>query len=576
MPPAFPIRFDRPECAADLASYIGMDAGLLEEVISSKDRSSFYLNHRIPKRGRHRIGEFRDVWEPHDWRLAEAHKAFARRFELFARASDSRFPHVAAFGYVRHRGTLDNASVHCGSNLLLRTDIRDFFPSIGHSLLKRRFVELGMRPKAADGLATFATINDRLALGLNASPMLANLVCTDLDEKMQELARAYDCKYTRYADDIAMSGKRLLPTICELDAILHEFGFQRNRTKTRCTKLGQAHYVTGLSVSDANGPHVPRQMKRRLRQELYYCRKFGARDHIDRHTDQSIQSGINRLHGTVLYVSHIEKRISGRLKSDWEFIQKRDAVRPSYSPILFDSYPNISCFIDETEISFGNQKYLALGLVFTDDAAAMNTTTFATLREHQIEDAFYAGDKTALERRGLHFTDSHPDLRTAYVKALAKLSCRTFVVFGKLKSNEDYQNRYLSLLAHILPRRLMWYDGATIKLIFEQNSKINGSILEAIVKQIYIELQNANNRRPANSPQVTIESKLDQPCFAAPDYFLAIFSRFAQICENTSDKGVRVLQFERLRDKYRLIVDADTGEEFSRRRTFQPWTTPQI
>src|SRR5450756_1254894 len=177
----FSIDFTAPESASDLARHIGIDADLFEEIISSKDKSGFYVHHRIPKRSPQRTNQFRDVWEVADIRLVDVHKAVARRFELFARAFDSRFPHEAAHGYVRHRGTRDNAEAHCGAPLLLRADIRNFFPSISAERLRNRFLELGMHPIAADALAKFVTIDDRLALGLNASPMLANLVCVNLD-----------------------------------------------------------------------------------------------------------------------------------------------------------------------------------------------------------------------------------------------------------------------------------------------------------------------------------------------------------------------------------------------------------
>lgn len=206
MSKTFSIDFRIPESARDLATYIGISPSLFEEMISSEDRKQFYFHYKIPKRSRHRTGKFRDVWEAIDLRLTEAHKSVARRFELFARVSDSRYPHEAAYGYVRHRGTRNNAEIHCGAPLLLRADIRNFFPSISMSRLKKRFLELNMHPAAADALARFVTINDRLALGLNASPMLANLVCVALDIKIQNLAQAYGCKYTRYAGYISSSG----------------------------------------------------------------------------------------------------------------------------------------------------------------------------------------------------------------------------------------------------------------------------------------------------------------------------------------------------------------------------------
>lgn len=567
----YSIDFRVPESAYDLALHIGIDPVLFEEIISSEDKSGFYLHHKIPKRSPQRTNQFRDVWEVADMRLVEAHKAVARRFELFARVSDSRFPHEAAYGYVRHRGTRDNAEVHCGAPLLLRADIRSFFPSISAERLRKRFIELGMRPVAADALAKFVTIDDRLALGLNASPMLANLVCVNLDIKIQKLAQQYGCKYTRYADDIAISGKRKLPSRAGLETIIEDEGFQLNGEKFRQTKIGQAHYVTGLSVSDFNGPHAPRWMKRRLRQELYYCKKFGTNDHLGRADDVSLQSGVNRLNGTVNYVSHIDTRICHRLKSQWEEIQKRDGVGASYEPLSNQSPQEVSCFVDETEIVFGNRKFLALGLVFTHEINALLTSTIATLREHQVADPFYAGDKNALAKKGLHFTDSHPDLRTAYIKILSGLPYRAFMIFGKLESDDKYQETYVSLLAKILPKRLMWYDGALVSFIFEENSKIKTSSLEQVVADAFDSLEKANNRRPIQKPPVAIGKKLQHHCFAVPDYLLAVFSRFAQTNEKPAEENIRTLQFERLRDKYRLIVDADAGVEFSRRRPFRPW-----
>jgi RNA-directed DNA polymerase len=568
----FSIDFRIPESASDLASYVGIDPHLFNEIVTSDDRKQFYTLHQIPKRGRYRVGKFRDVWEVKNFVLAEAHKAIARRFELFARVSDSRFPHEAAYGYVRHRGTRDNAEVHCGAPLLLRADIRNFFPSIAIGRLKARFLELKMHPAAAEALAKFVTIDDRLALGLNASPMLANLICVDLDIKIQKLALAYGCKYTRYADDITMSAKRALPTKKEIQKIIEEEGFQLNEEKFRYTKIGQAHYVTGLSVSDVDGPHVPSRMKRRLRQELYYSKKFGIAEHLDRTDDPTLQVGVNRLNGTVLYVSHIEARIADHLRSKWDEIQKRDGVGASYEPVPGRFAANVSCFVDETELAFGSKKFLALGLAFTETPNALTTSTFATLREHQIEDAFYPGDKVALAKKGLHFTDSHPDLRASYIKVLSGLPYRAFVIFGELESDQKYRETYVSLLAKILPKRLMWYNGANTHFIFEENSKIKLSHLEQVVGDAYHSLELANNRRPITKPQITIGKKLENHCFAVPDYMLAIFSRFAQSNEKPAEKNIRTSQFERLRDKYRLIIDADSGVEFSRRRQFQPWT----
>lgn len=326
----YSIDFRAPETASELSSYIGLDAKLFKKVISSATRREFYQAERIVKRSPHRENKFRDIWNVKYSILAEAHKTITRRFELFARLADPRFPHESAYGYIRNRGTRENAKVHCGAPLLLRADLRNFFPSISIDRLRKRFLELGMQSEAAFALAKFVTVDDVLPLGLNASPMLANLVCVDLDIKLQKLAQAYGCKATRYADDISISGKRSLPSRAELEKIIESEGFQLSNEKFRVTKLGQAHYVTGLSISDENIPHAPRNMKRRLRQELYYCKKYGIPNHLGRLGYDYIQGGINRIDGTVHYVSHIETENSEKIKSLWNALLEKDHVEASY------------------------------------------------------------------------------------------------------------------------------------------------------------------------------------------------------------------------------------------------------
>ena len=568
MKSSYPIDFRRPENARDLSSYIGVQSEFFLAAIDPKFKKEFYSAHLIPKRSPHRAEKYRIVWETLMPPVKEAHKAIARRFDLFARSADPRFPHHASYGYIRRRGTRENAQVHCGAPLLLRADIRNFFPTITINRLISRFLQLGMKPAAASALGNFVTIDDHLPLGLNASPMLANLICVDLDLEIEKLAMNYGCRYSRYADDIAISGRRKLPSKEELQEVIEKQGFKISNEKFRITKLGQAHYVTGLSVSDPKGPHVPRMMKRRLRQELYYCGKFGVGRHLLRIGEPTIQSGINRLDGTVHYVAHIETAKSQTIRSEWEACLRKDLLGPSYEPLEVETARNVTCYVDESEFYVGNRSYLALCLIFTEDEVALQAATVATLRDHVIGDPFYAGDREPLARRGLHFVDSHPDLRTAYIKQLSTLPYQAFVLFGELGDHSKYSDTYELLLGKMLARRLIWLDGTNLRFVFEENSKIKIESLKKVVGSVYESLEISNNRRPLRCPSVQFANKLQEACFSVPDYLLAVFCRFAQL--NEKQEEVRRHQFERLRDKYRLIVDIDSGQEFSRKQPFKP------
>lgn len=559
------IDFTRPTTAEELAVCLGINVGLLGQMLSAGDQSSLYLEHRIPKKRTSGGASVRIVWEVHHYLLRDAHRAFARRFEAFARDRDPTFPNPCAYGYVRGRGTRDNAERHCGATLLLRADIEDFFASISSERLKSRFLELGLQTPAAEMLAKFATINGVLPLGLNASPMLANLVCSRLDEKFQELCARRDNTYTRYADDIAISGMHGLPTREEVAGVIEAEGFQLSRRKFRTTKNGQAHFVTGLSISDPTAPHVPRKLKRRLRQELYYCQKFGTHGHLAAIGEQYAQTGINRIDGTVRYVASIERRTADRLRRTWNTILYNESASTSYAPIASNPFRDLTFLFDESRIETADGPLLALACVTTDSPDELTRTANFLIRLYLV-DPFSPGRKAKVEKVGLHFTDVHEDLRSKYVALLSHGPFRCYVAFAALPRPEDYRATYRRLLHSILPRRFQDADRSAISMVFEENSQLSREVLKATVKEVYDDLVAKNNRRPIHLPSVQVAGK-DQANLSVPDFMLGVFSHYYSA--DPKRQEIARLQFERLRDKYRHIVNVETGQFYSRRHPLQ-------
>ena len=57
-------------------------------------------------------------------------------------------------------------------------------------------------------------------------------------------------------------------------------GFLLNEQKTRIQRSGQQQTVTGIVVNEKMS--IPADYRRKLRQELYYCRKFGIQEHLQK------------------------------------------------------------------------------------------------------------------------------------------------------------------------------------------------------------------------------------------------------------------------------------------------------
>ena len=81
--------------------------------------------------------------------------------------------------------------------------------------------------------------------------------------------------YTRYCDDLAFSGTALDGVEERAEEGLRALGFRLNRAKRALCRDGQQKRVTGLVVNA-----VPACCRRRLRQELYFCRRRGVEEHL--------------------------------------------------------------------------------------------------------------------------------------------------------------------------------------------------------------------------------------------------------------------------------------------------------
>ena len=116
----------------------------------------------------------------------------------------------------------------------------------------------------------------------------------------------------------------------------------------------------------------------------------------------------------------------------------------------------------------------------------------------------------------------------------------------------------------------VWASRSIINIVFEENSKVKEADIKKAVNDIYESLKAAKNRCPIML-ESTVGKKSDHQCFAIPDFLLAIFAKYATL-NSTDEKGDRKqLFFERLRDKYRVILDADADIVFSRKRPFVAW-----
>ena len=195
----------------------------------------------------------------------------------------ARIPiHEAAHGYVKGRSIISNASPHCAKQCLLKMDLRDFFPTITLNRVIGLFSSFGYSQSVSLFLARLVTLNGELPQGSAASPAISNVICWQLDSRLQGLATLRSLNYTRYADDLCFSGEYINSGIVDIiSEIISNEGFAVNSEKTRLVRGHGRRVVTGISVVNAQ-PKLPRSLKRMWRAEIHSCIENGVQKHCEK------------------------------------------------------------------------------------------------------------------------------------------------------------------------------------------------------------------------------------------------------------------------------------------------------
>jgi retron-type reverse transcriptase len=272
--------------ASELAAAIGIDEPALAWLTYHRGASAIdhYARFAIPKkRGGQRV-----ISSPK--RRLRVAQSWLLKYVL-----EPLPVHEAAMAFRPGVSVADNAARHSGRAVVIRIDLKDFFPSVTLPRVRRLFRSFGFNcgiatlmallateaPRAAvtlDGVRKFVAVGERsLPQGACTSPAITNLLCRALDARLTGAAQSLGFVYTRYADDLVFSHEKLTaPTGMLLDLvrrIIADAGFAVNEDKTVVMRPQHRQVVTGVVVNET--PHVSREDIRRFRALLHRCHTRG-------------------------------------------------------------------------------------------------------------------------------------------------------------------------------------------------------------------------------------------------------------------------------------------------------------
>ena len=186
----------------------------------------------------------------------------------------------AVFSYRAGASIQDNARRHRGANYVANIDIKDFFGSIKKDRVTALLTDNGLPSAAAILVGELVTHDGALPQGAPTSPSLSNAFLRPFDDFMVTGCHRQGLSYSRYADDITISGSSRAAIVATIETarrrLAGDYDLQLNEEKTRIASRYTQQKVTGLVVNEKVVP--PRKFRRQIRAAFHNAQERGSVD----------------------------------------------------------------------------------------------------------------------------------------------------------------------------------------------------------------------------------------------------------------------------------------------------------
>jgi retron-type reverse transcriptase len=185
-----------------------------------------------------------------------------------------------AHAFCSDRDIVTMATPHVKQDYVICIDISDFFPSTTYAricleilAMKRMSIQqkLDMMLEAVIHFVDFGDGKGyRLPQGSPGSPVLSNVALNTFDWTLSKIAYNMKWEYSRYADDVVISGVKVANGYAlkyKMEEELSKRGYTVNKKKTKVKSNKQRQMVCGLIVNEKI--NIPRKWRKRLRAEKF-------------------------------------------------------------------------------------------------------------------------------------------------------------------------------------------------------------------------------------------------------------------------------------------------------------------
>jgi hypothetical protein len=202
--------------------------------------------------------------------------------------------HENCHSYRKERSILTNALPHVAHAYVANIDIENFFGSIDADMVREMLHQSDFGRQFSNAIARLVTLSNGLPQGAPTSPVISNSYLFDFDGAMTLFSEERSLVYTRYADDITISGEdreTIIEAVKYAEERLRTLGLRLNEKKSRIASRGGQQRVTGVVVNTK--PQPPRKLRRQVR-AMFHQAELHPEQFVGR--ERELQGYLSYLH----------------------------------------------------------------------------------------------------------------------------------------------------------------------------------------------------------------------------------------------------------------------------------------
>jgi len=310
-----PEGYPMPETRDELFCLLGIKARWAYLIRGHID--DYYTTFKIKKST---LGKFRTIEAPND-RLRNIQRNILHRVLDRIPLGD----HVGA--YRKQHNCRELAARHTGRAVVIKMDLKDFFPSIRRYDVYKCLRFYGLTHEVSHSISCFVTYKNHVPQGAPTSGAIANLVASwRFDQAIIDYLKKLDpaWRYDRYADDLIISHpvwqskETITQLIRDIEAIIRKGGFYVNKKKVKVVGKNRSQVVLGLCVNEK--VNLRRRDYMRIRAIIHNVAKNGLSEEAKKAKVEAAKF-YQVLSGWMSYIKSVSIEKYQKLLPDWEAVK---------------------------------------------------------------------------------------------------------------------------------------------------------------------------------------------------------------------------------------------------------------